>query len=89
MTSKSTTEATVPQGDIYTISLNENPSTDYKWKVTHSSGLKLLSDTLSSGNRELKFRADQKGKQTIEADYCKSGRENSIIHTSEFVLDVV
>ena len=89
MTSKSITEVTVTQGDIYTISLNEDLSTGYKWTVTHSSGLKLLSDTLTSkGNRELKFLASQKGKQTIKADYIKSGEEN-INQNAEFVLDVV
>jgi inhibitor of cysteine peptidase len=89
LTSKSTTEVTIPQGDIYTISLNEDPSTGYKWTVTPSSGLKLLSDTLGSeGNRELKFRADQTGKQTIKTEYGKLGEEN-LKHTSEFVLNVV
>jgi inhibitor of cysteine peptidase len=89
MTSKSTTEAIVTQGNIYTIFLNEDPSTDYKWTVAYSRGLKLMSDTLGSeGNRELKFLADQKGKQTIKADYSKSGDENLKL-TSEFVLDVV
>jgi predicted secreted protein len=87
--SKSTSQATVNQGAIYTISLNEGPSSGYKWTVTSSSGLKLLSDTLSSeGNRKLKFRADQKGEQTVKADYGKSGEEN-LKHTSEFVLNVV
>ena len=89
ITSKSTNEVTVAQGDIYTISLNEDPSTGYKWTVTPSSGLKLLSDTLvSEGKRELKFRADQTGKQTITADYSKPG-EGNLKHTSEFVLNVV
>jgi inhibitor of cysteine peptidase len=89
MTSKSTTEVTVPQGDIYTISLKEEPTTGYKWTVTHSSGLKLLSDTLSSeGNRELEFLADQKGRQTIQADYSKPG-ERKLKHTYGFVLNVV
>ncbi len=87
--SKSTSQATVNQGAIYTISLNEGPSSGYKWTVTSSSGLKLLSDTLSSeGNRKLKFRADQKGEQTVKADYGKSGEKN-LKHTSEFVLNVV
>lgn len=84
-----TTEATVNKGAIYTISLNEGPSTGCKWTVTHSNGLTLLSDTLSpEGNRILKFRADQKGEQKIKADYGKSGEKN-LKHTSEFVLNVV
>jgi predicted secreted protein len=88
MTSRSTNEVTVNQGDIYTISLNEG-SSSYKWTLTHSSGLKLLSDTLdSNGKREIKFLTTQKGRQTIEADYSKYGEEN-IKHTSEFVLNVV
>lgn len=36
MTSKSTTEVTLPRGDTYTISLREEPSTGYKWTITHS-----------------------------------------------------
>lgn len=89
MTSKSRTEATVAKGDIYTISLKESPSTDYKWTVTHSSGLELMSDTLcSDGKRELKFRAVQKGRQTIQAD-CSKSREENLNLTSEFVLNVI
>lgn len=89
MTSKSRTEATVAKGDIYTIFLKESPSTDYKWTVTHSSGLELMSDTLcSDGKRELKFRAVQKGRQTIQAD-CSKSREENLNLTSEFVLNVI
>jgi inhibitor of cysteine peptidase len=89
MTSESTSETTVNQGDVYTISLGENPSIGYKWKVNPSGGLKLLSDTLGSdGKRELKFLAAHKGKQTVEADYSKSGEEKPA-HTSKFVLDVL
>ncbi len=89
ITSKSTSVATVNQGTIYTISLNEDQSTGFKWTVTPPSGLKLLSDKLSSdGKRELKFLADQKGQQTIKADYSKPGVEN-INTTSEFILNVV
>lgn len=89
ITSKSITTVTVPQGDVYLISLNEGASKGYKWTVTHPSGLKLLSDTLiSEGNRELKFRAEQKGKQTIEAYYDRSGEEN-LKYASEFVLNVI
>jgi len=88
MASKSTSEVTVKQGESYTVSLKEDPSTGYNWKVTHSDGLKLLSDTNSDGERELKFLAAQKGKQTIKAEYYKSGEE-SLKLTSEFVLNVV
>ncbi|AKB12404.1 Predicted secreted protein [Methanosarcina thermophila] len=88
MVSKSTSEVTVKQGESYTVSLKEDTSTGYNWKVTHSDGLKLLSDTNSDGERELKFLAAQKGKQTIKAEYYKSGEE-SLKLTSEFVLNVV
>jgi predicted secreted protein len=89
ITSKSTSVATVKQGAIYSISLNEDQSTGFKWTVVPSSGLKLLSDKLSSdGKRELKFLAVQKGQQTIKADYSKPGVEN-IKNTSEFILNVV
>jgi predicted secreted protein len=89
MTLKSTSVVTVKQGECYSISLNEDQSTGYKWTVISSSGLKLLSDKLSSdGKRELKFLAVQKGQQTIKADYSKPGVEN-IKSTSEFILNVV
>ena len=89
MVSKSTSEVTVKQGESYTVSLKEDTSTGYNWKVTHSDGLKLLSDKSNSdGERELKFLAAEKGKQTIKAEYYKSG-EKSLELTSEFVLNVV
>jgi predicted secreted protein len=89
ITSKSTSVVTVKQGECYSISLNEDQSTGYKWTVVPSSGLKLLSDKLSSdGKRELKFLAVQKGQQAIKADYSKPGVEN-IKTTSEFILNVV
>jgi len=87
-------ETTVNKGTTYTVNLNTNPSTGYKWTITHSKGLKLLSDKLtpsstgSGENRELKFLADQTGKQTITAECRKSGEEKPE-QTSEFVLDVI
>jgi inhibitor of cysteine peptidase len=69
---------TINKGDIYTITLNENPTTGYTWYVTCSDGFEELSEKLTpstshllgaSGTRELKFQAVNTGKQTITAKY--------------------
>src|SRR5665647_67516 len=90
-------EVTVYEGDFYTVIIYENPSTGYKWTVTSSSGLKLLSDKFipsntgllgSGGERKLMFLADQKGEQTIAAEYRRSSEEKPA-QTSKFVLNVI
>lgn len=89
MTSQSMSKAEVKQGDSYTITLNENPS-DNNWKLTHSNGLKILSDNLEpDGTREIKVLAAEKGEQTIEAEYHDSGEGKQISQTMKVTLNVV
>jgi len=63
---KTIEELTIHKGDIYTITLNENPSTGYTWSVTSSDGLEIFSEKLtpsincslgSTGASEVKLQA--------------------------------
>ena len=95
--SKTERENTINKGDIYTVTLNENPSTGYTWYVTCSDGFEELSEKLipstshllgAAGTRELKFQAVNTGKQTIEAIY-KRPWEKSPIKCLKFELNVI
>jgi len=95
--SKTEKENTIHKGDIYTVKLNENPSTGYTWHVICSDGLEELSEKLipstshllgAAGIREIKFQAIKKGKQTIKAKY-KRPWEKSCIKYLRFELNVI
>jgi predicted secreted protein len=95
--SKTEKENTIHKGGIYTVTLNENPSTGYTWYVICSDGLEELSEKLTpstshllgaAGIREIKFQAIKKGKQTIKAKY-KRPWEKSCIKYLRFELNVI
>src|SRR5512145_2801057 len=44
-------EVTIGRGDIYTITLNENPSTGYTWSITSSDGLEIFSQKLTPSTK--------------------------------------
>ena len=89
MNSQSMSQATVEEGTTYTITLTENPS-DNNWELTHSDGLKILSDNLEpDGTRVVKVLAEEKGTQTFEAHYTKSEEGKQITQTMKVVLNVV
>lgn len=69
---KTTGELTIQKGDIYTITLNENPSTGYTWSVTSSDGIEIFSEKLTPSKncspgatetREVKLQAVKTCKQ--------------------------
>ena len=85
--SKTEKENTIHKGDIYTVKLNENPSTGYTWHVICSDGLEELSEKLTpstshflgaAGIRENKFQAIKKGKQTIKAKYKRPWKSHAL-----------
>lgn len=44
-------EVTISKGDIYTITLNENPSTGFTWSITSSDGLEIFSQKLTPSTK--------------------------------------
>ena len=44
-------EITIHRGDIYTTTLNENPSTGYTWSITSSDGLEIFSEKLTPSTK--------------------------------------
>jgi predicted secreted protein len=79
-----TSEITVPQGNVYSIALGGGSAPNYNWVVTPSSGLKLLSNTSGS----ITFLAVDKGQQTITAEY-RNPLETKPIQTVTIVVNVV
>ncbi|MGB9929585.1 MAG: protease inhibitor I42 family protein [Methanosarcina sp.] len=70
---KTAEEVTIHKGDIYSITLNENPSTGYTWSVTSSDGLEIFSQKLtpssnnslgSAGTPKVKLHAVKTDNQT-------------------------
>jgi predicted secreted protein len=85
--SKTAKETAIRKGDIYKVTLNENPRTGYTWSVISSDGLEKLSEKLTpsksclvkaTGTRELKFQAIKTGKQTITGKYQRPPKKVSI-----------
>jgi len=46
-------EITIHKGDVYTITLNENPSSGYTWSITSSDGIEIFSEKLNPSTNDV------------------------------------
>jgi len=87
----------VVEGDVFTLTLEENPSTGYAWiyKLSDLDMVKLLSDETvadesgmpgAPGKRVLKFEVLKDGVSTILFSYERSFEENSAIETLDILV---
>jgi predicted secreted protein len=95
--SKTAKETTIHKGDIYKVTLNENPKTGYTWSVAYSDGLDKFSEKLTpskscslgaTGTRELKFQAVKTGKQAITGKYQRP-QKKVLIKSFSITLNVI
>lgn len=74
------TTLSLDNGTVFTVRLDENPSTGYSWNATTTAGLKVLNSTYISGGNmpgaggvhEWKIQATSTGAQKFNAAYERS-----------------
>lgn len=88
------TTIAIHKEDTITLTLKENPSTGYAWKLTTTPGLKIISDKYVSpktsepgtpGHHMWVIKAVGTGNQQIKGEYQRSGETKPI---ESFILNV-
>lgn len=85
----------VKNGDIFQITLEENPTTGYLWNASVTSGLTIVNDTFlpsstavgAPGLRQWQVQANAVGTQTFSAVYMRSS-EPIVGNETSYILHV-
>lgn len=87
----------VKSGDVITLSLQENPSTGFRWTLEKSGGLQIMRDSYTpsstgligaAGVRTWMFMVTGSGRQTITATYKQSWMPTTGSET-RFTLELI
>lgn len=82
-------------GELVTVSLNENPTTGYRWEVENMSGLEIVSDLFQStgnaigagGIRLFQFRASSVGRhELLLKNWRKWEDDRSVVNRFEVII---
>jgi inhibitor of cysteine peptidase len=92
----------IRNNETFDISLNSNPSTGYSWKWVRKNTESKV-DSISSiykqeqsnpkkvgvpGKQVWKFKAKEKGIDTLTFEYCRSWEPNSTVETKKIIVKI-
>jgi inhibitor of cysteine peptidase len=92
----------IRNNETFDISLNSNPSTGYSWKWVRNiakSKVDSISTTYQqeqsnpkrvgvTGKQIWKFKANEKGIDTLTFEYCRSWEPNSTVETKNIIVKI-
>ena len=99
---KTKSDIEIFKNETFDISLNSNPSTGYSWKWVRNNAQSKV-DSISTtyqqaqfnpkmvaipGKQIWKFKANEKGTDTLTFEYCRSWEANSTVETKNIIVKI-
>lgn len=84
-------------GDTIVLSLTENPTTGYRWKISATAPLAAVADDFraadaasgSGGRRIARFTTSVSGSARLEAELCRSWQPDTVLQRFAATIEIV